>query len=349
MQLLFIARLSTMDSSSILRSMALALFLAIMPHATDAAVVVLKNGDQITGRIIKMENSTLEIESEISSDIITIRWGQVRSITTERPMSIKLLGEKPLPENLGTQLRDRIILHSLEEGGPIRLEDVRDINLAEQDYRGYLSLGGNQTLGNTKTQALNLSGNLAYRINEHRFIVDGKYNRAQAGGEDTANNGSLALKYDYFLTRRVYTSMFNFLETDQFQNLSLRSTGGFGIGYDLIDSHQQHLTIAAGPAAVYQDFTTEPATVTPSVAWQARYELRLFNRDVILFHRQLGFQDLGHGSAIRVNADQGVRIKIKRRWYFNFEYDLRYNSRPVQDKKTTDTNIIVGFTYELKP
>lgn len=323
--------------------------LLLLPGAADAAVVTLKNGDQITGRIVKMEDNTLEIDSIISSDNVEVKWDRVKSIRTDRPMSVKLYSEVEIPENIGLRVRDRIILHSLEEGGPIRLEDVRSINLAEEDYRGYISLGGNQTTGNTKTQALNINGTLTFRREEHRFTLDGKYNRAQANNEDTANNGSFSVKYDYFLTRRLYLGGFNLTETDQFQNLSVRNTSGLGVGYDILDSGRQLLTVLAGPAGVYQDFTTELATLTPSTSWLVRYELRLFDRDVIFFHKQQGFKDLGHGSATRVNADQGIRIKIRRRWHLNLEYDLRYNSIPVSGRKTTDTNFIIGFSYDIKP
>jgi len=324
-------------------------FLTAIPFPVQAAVVVLKNGDRITGRIVKMEERKLEVDSDMSSDIVTIKWQEVHSITTDRPMSVKLYSEADLPDNFGARVRDRIILYGLEDGNPIRLVDVRSINLAEQDYRGYIELGGNQTSGNTQTQALTVSGNLTYRKYEHRYILDGKYNRAQADNEDTANNGSVNIKYDYFLTRRLFTGAFNLVESDQFQNLSIRDTAGLMLGYDFLDSEGHLLTVSAGPAMVYQDFTTEPATITPSATWNVRYELRFRGDDVILFHKHQGFKDLGHGSASRVNAEQGIKVKIARRWRLNLEYDVRYNSLPVPGRKTTDTNIIIGFSYDLKP
>ncbi len=58
--------------------------------------------------------------------------------------------------------------------------------------------------------------------------------------------------------------------------------------------------------------------------------------DVIVFHKQQGFKDLGHGLAFRVNADQGIRVKITQNWRVNFEYDIRYNSLPVSGLKMTD-------------
>jgi putative salt-induced outer membrane protein YdiY len=318
------------------------------PFSVHAAVVVLKNGDRITGRIVKMENKRLEIDPPYS-DIVKIKWEDVQSITSERPMSVKLYGESDLPENVGEQKLDRIILYTLEENGAIRLEDVRAINFTENDYRGYISLGGNQTSGNTQTQAMNISGTLMYRILEHRYNLDGKYNRAQADNEDTANNGAFNIKYDYFLKRRLYVGGLNLVESDQFQNLSVRNTSGIILGYDLLDREHHNLTFGAGPAAVYQDFTTEPSTITPSATWLLRYEFMFRGDDVVFFHRQQGFKDLGHGSATRVNADQGIRVKITSNWRVNFEYDLRYNSLPVAGRKTTDTNIIFGFSYDFKP
>ncbi len=122
---------------------------------------------------------------------------------------------------------------------------------------------------------------------------------------------------------------FDLVETDQFQNLSMRNTGGLLLGYDILDREHHNLTIGAGPAGVYQDFTTDPATVTPSASGILRYEFMFRGDDVIVFHKSQVFKDLGHGSATRVNADQGIRVKVYNNWRVNFEYDFRYNSLPV--------------------
>ena len=328
--------------------LAMMILLLLTPCATQAAVVLLKNGDRITGRIVKMEQKRLEVDVRFA-DIIKIKWEDVQSITSERPMSVKLYGEVDIPEDAGERRLDRLIVYTLGTDTAIRLEDVRAINFAENDYRGYIGAGGNQTSGNTNTEALNVSGNLIYRRLEHRYTLDVKYNRAQADGSDTANNGAFNIKYDYFLTRRLYVGGINLFETDQFQNLNRRDTGGMLLGYDLLDREHHNLSIAAGPAAVYQDFTTTPATVTPSSTWLWRYEFMFRGDDVILFHKLQGFKDLGHGSATRVNADQGLRVKIYNNWRVNFEYDFRYNSLPVTGRQTVDTNIIFGFSYDLKP
>ncbi len=88
---------------------------------------------------------------------------------------------------------------------------------------------------------------------------------------------------------------FDLVETDQFQNLTLRNTGGLLLGYDILDREHHNLTIAAGPAAVYQDFTTDPATVTPSASGILRYEFMFRGDDVIFFHKSKVLRTWGMG------------------------------------------------------
>src|SRR5574342_721557 len=102
------------------------MLLIVSPYIAEADVVVLKNGDRVTGRIIKMENKRLEIDPGYA-DIMKIKWEDIRSITSELPMSIKLFGEVDMPEDVGERKVDRIFVRTLGEEGPIRLEDVRAI------------------------------------------------------------------------------------------------------------------------------------------------------------------------------------------------------------------------------
>ena len=149
-------------------------------------------------------------------------------------MSVKLYGEVDMPENAEDVRLDRIILYTLGKDDMIRLEDVRAINFAENDYRGYISAGGNQTSGNTKTEAVNMSGNLMYRKLEHRYNCWMENIIAPKPMEKTRPiTAAFTIKYDYFLTRRVYVGGLNLAETDQFQNLSLRNTSALILGYDI--------------------------------------------------------------------------------------------------------------------
>jgi len=129
-----------------------------------ATVVVLKNGDRMTGRIVKMENKRLEIDIP-SAGIIKMKWEDVQSVTTKRPMSVMLYGEADLPEGAGERDLDRMIRSTLGEDGAIRLEDMR---------------------------AINISGSLTCRIAEHRFLLHVAHSERQISRLQTSRDGRLS-------------------------------------------------------------------------------------------------------------------------------------------------------------
>jgi hypothetical protein len=103
-----------------------------------------------------------------------------------------------------------------------------------------------------------------------------------------------------------------------------------------------------GLAYVNTHFTTEPRIQTPSNRWSIRWEHIIAPEGVTLFHKQDGFYDLSAGNALRINADQGVRISLYKNLFFNLEYDLRLNTQPAPGRKQVDQAFIFGVGYELR-
>jgi putative salt-induced outer membrane protein YdiY len=178
--------------------------------------------------------------------------------------------------------------------------------------------------------------------------VDGKYNRGSAKGELVAQNAAGSLRYDYYLSRQLYVLGNQLFEYDLFQNLAIRSSTMAGLGYDLFDHKSHLLTFGAGPAAVYQNFTTEPDTLSPSAMWLVRWYREFRGGDLRLFHHHQGFQDVGASRAFRLNADQGIRVKIFGDFSLNLEYDLRFNTEPAPGRKELDQAFIFGVAYEIE-
>ncbi len=316
----------------------------IAVHATD--VILLKNGDRVSGDIITMEDTVLKVDTDYA-DIIKIDWDDVKGLTSDQPFWVSFHDGAIIPDGIGVRDKDRLILFRLEPDGPIQLDKIKTINLFELSYRGNLGIGGSATSGNTNTQSLNASGTLTVYKGWHRFILDGRANRGKAQGEINAQNANLNTRWDYFLTRRAYIPVINFLEYDKFQNLSLRSTTIIGVGYDVFDHRTNFLTIAAGPNIVYQDFTSEPSEVIPGFSWQTRWNVEFFGGDLKFWHDHTGTRDIGHDNALRVNANQGFSVKIYKDFSIRFEYNVRYNSQPAEDRKSTDSTITFGLSLDL--
>ena len=201
--------------------------------------------------------------------------------------------------------------------------------------------------GNSNTQALNAAFSYTLRKDRHRLQLDGKVNRGEANGELTAQNGAASGRYDYLLTRQVFLSGGQLLENDRFQNLAIRSTTTAALGYDFYDRQTRSLSVGAGPSLVYENFTTTPETVVPSAMWFVRWYQEFRAGDVTLFHNHQGFRDLASDGGFRLNADQGIRVKVYGDLALNLEYDLRFNTKPAPGRKTVDTTLIFGLSYSI--
>ena len=310
--------------------------------------VHLMNGDRLTGTIVKMEEGVLTLQTDYANEL-KIEWGKVQYLSSNSPLKILVPGEYRDPIRTffyGSQALDGV--KELGPEGPIPLTDISAINLEPVRLTGTVTIGGNSTSGNSSTKAFNGATRLTLSANHQRLLIEGKYNYGQAGDQVTARNSLASLKHNYFVSKKVFIESFGMLEKDTLQNLQLRSTIGSGLGYQFIDTPRTTLSLSIGLAHVNEHFTNSPSNQTPSGRWSLRWEHSLWPDTVKLFHRHEGFYDINAGNALRLNADQGIRITVYKNLFFNVEYDLRLNTQPAPGRKTTDESVIFGVGYELK-
>lgn len=323
-----------------------AVVLAAIPASADE--VELLNGNRLSGTVMKMEDDVLIFSTDYAGEL-KIAWGKVRSITTDQPMRLKVPG----PSNgivsdflLGGY--DFIETNHLGAEMPVPFAKVKGINIGMILYRGNFTLGGNSTSGNTDTKAINAAGRLTVRADRHRLFLEAKYNYGEADDRVTARNSMAQAKYDYFISKRVFIDAFGLWEKDTFQNLQFRNTLGAGLGYQFLDSGRANLSISFGAGYVNEHFTNAPNTQTPSSRWGVRYEQVVIEDRLTMFHKQDGFYDLNAGNALRLLADQGVRIFLNKHFFFSLEYDLRLNTQPAPGREKVDEAFIFAIGYQLQ-
>jgi putative salt-induced outer membrane protein YdiY len=310
--------------------------------------VLLRNGDRLTGTVVKMEDGVLTFETTHVGKV-TIKASQIERVRTDKPMKVLIHGEP------GKTLLDFfsgggefVTATEVGTGTAIALADVRAINAGPIQYQAYLSIGGNSTQGNTQTKAVNGSARVSIRAYRQRLFLEGKYNYGQAGDAVTARNSLGNGKYDYFITKRIFLNSNLLLEKDTFQQLNLRTTVGGGAGYQFIETARTTLSGEAGLAYVNEHFTTAPSTETPSSRWAVRFNHELIAGRLSVFHKHDAFYDLDHGNAFRVLADQGLRIAVYKGIFVNLEYDLRLNTQPAPGRQKIDEAFIFGIGYQFE-
>ena len=318
--------------------------LALLPCSAMADEVRMKNGDQLTGEIVRMEKEVLIFKVGYAVEKLDISWEDVECITTDGylPMEFNddefLIGRIICPESGKVQVENLLLGKSVL----MPMSQLRSVN--PSTYSGIFNLGGTLNTGNTQTKALNVATRFQIRTRKHRFTVDAKYNFGEANGETTARNSLGSLKYDLFTSEKVYSYAQTLNEQDTFANLNLRNTEGLGMGYQFHDTRQHSLYAEAGVSYFNEDVMIGEDKRSAAGRWAAGLDWEAVPKRLRLFHRQEGYYNFKDNSVV-LRTEQGLRIPLVDSLSANFELDYRYNSDPEIGKKYTDLNVVLGVSY----
>ncbi len=307
--------------------------------------VRLKNGDRYSGKIIRIEKERLTLETEALEKRLEINWEHVECVTSEKEITLVLQDDEVWIGRITCPRPGMFQLHNEKMGWTkeLPLSELKAVNPAV--YKGYFNLGGNYTDGNTNTSAVNLATRLEIRTRKHRFTADAKYNYGEKDGTTAVRNGTGFLKYDLFLTDRVYSYAQTLLERDDFANLNLRATQGLGLGYQFYDTRRTNFYIEAGISYYNEDVMVGDDKSGASGRWGANLEHEIVDGKLKVFHRQEGYYNF-NTTSFYLRTEQGLRVPFWKDFTGFFQADWRYNSEPEDGKKKSDTFIILGLSYE---
>lgn len=321
------------------------LLLVLPPHSAAADELRMKNGDRLTGEIVRMEKELLIFKSAYAEEKLGISWNEVdciisdRNLPTEFKDSEVLIGRISCPEIGQIQIESTLLGKSI----PMPLNQLLSVN--PSTYSGVFNLGGTLNSGNTDTRALNVATRFQVRTRKHRFTADAKHNYGEANGVATARNSSASLKYDFFAREKVYSYAQSLTEQDTFANLNLRNTEGLGMGYQFFDTRQRSLFAEAGVSFFNEDVMVGDDKRSAAGRWAVGLEWEAVPKRLKLFHRQEGYYIFSANSVV-LRTEQGLRIPLIDNVSANFEVDYRFNRSPEAGKKKSDLNVILGLTYE---
>ena len=136
--------------------------------------ITMKDGDRITGAIVKKDGDSVTIKSK-NFGTVTLKWAEVATVKSDQPLNVTLTGGKTVKANIETQ-GDRI---QVAAPGSPQAVDPKDVvtlrdDAEEKSYQkflhpglldlwtvtGSLNLAG--TKGNAQTSTLTTPINFAY-------------------------------------------------------------------------------------------------------------------------------------------------------------------------------------------
>jgi len=318
-------------------------------HA-QADTVALRNGDRITGEVVRKEDGTLLVRTSYAGEL-RIRWQDVASVITDKPVRIlqddgaafearMLDGAKVIVSGTGPQVERQVPLERIAYINPTPEQSGTGWTYARK-----LGLAANLTRGNTDSGRVRGSGELVARAKHYRYRLWAEGTRASEGGSTTESNWRASGSYDWFLRPREFVYARAAFEHDGFRDLELRSQAGAGYGYQFIETPDTRLSMQAGPDVVHATYYGDPDETFLAAGWGISYSHWVFSRAAQIYFEQTGFWSMQNLSDVVAHTALGVRVPLTRGLDATTELKVDYDSDPAPGTRSTDTTFLLGLGY----
>jgi len=312
--------------------------------------VLLKNGDVITGEIVKKETEKLVFKTSYAGEI-SIEWSEISKLTSDEPQQIVLSD--------GSVIKGKIESLEAGEGRIISEKDERDFDLNETRYinpsidlaglgthwSGHINAGGTITRGNSDTQSVRFDGEAIARKQFSRYTFGGVFNHAEDRGNNTQFNSRGYGKYDYFFSPRWYGYVNQSLENDRFRDLRLRSVSGAGSGYQIFETPNINLALEAGLNYISEDFYDASNARYPAVRWAIKYDQLLFRNDTRFFHEHEVLLGLQESSQTLLLSKTGLRFPLLFGFNATTQLNFNWDSLPSPGRSKEDSTLLFTVGY----
>jgi Protein of unknown function, DUF481 len=256
-----------------------------------ADVIVLANGDQLTGKLLREADGTVTFHSDMAGDL-SFTWDKIKSIRTTQKFAVIEQGQhisRKTPDSNVAQGTIAIQDDTIEVAGKEIPEKNAQYVVDQDSYIkqvrgnhgwGY-GWGGSLTAGAADVQATQNSRTFTGAGTFVRTIpgVSWMDPRNRTTADFTAAYGSLSqpgavttktnilhadAEHDWFLSPRLYALVDTSFDHNYSQGLNLQQIYGGGLGFVLIKTPRQELDLKGDIHYERQNFGFTPGIVPPT-------------------------------------------------------------------------------------
>jgi putative salt-induced outer membrane protein YdiY len=327
--------------------------------------VVLKNGDRLSGTIVKSDGKVLTIKTEYAGEI-SAQWSAIQEIISTQPLHVTLSSGQTLAGPVTTS-NDSLVVVTTGQGtvttpiGSVSL--IR--NDAEQTayerslhpglmegWAGGANVGFALTRGNSQTKNLAIAFTAARqtlndKLGLYTTTVYATNDAVGAVPSATANAIQSGIRYDHNLTPRLFGFVGADFQTDALQTLDLRSVLGGGLGFHAIKQEATTLDLLGGLNYTREKYSTfSRSFAAATVGEEFMHKVRA---STVLLQKLYFYPDLSHTGEYRATFDLGTVTKISKWLGWQNSFGDIYVTNPPLGKKQNDviftTGLNVSFTH----
>jgi hypothetical protein len=354
------ARMPRLLAHSVVDRLAICFLLAcsmIPARAKSTDLVIMKNGDRLTGEVKKLESGILYFKVPYVSDSIQLDWLQVESVKSGSTFHVVLKDGSHLAgtvTKVPTKTAPGIDFDVSAEGRTERVagNDVINIERLKRNFWrqlvGSIDFGSDFTSGNGQT-AVTSDVNVAYSATKWRAGTSFTSSfSGQSGGSQT-NLLDLQTTGERFMNRNdSLLALTDLLHSSQ-QDLQLRTTLGGGYSKYIFRTNRNLFRWILGAAYAHETFVSSaarPSDQNLEALLGAQYQLLQFNRYNLQSYL-LVYPGLSDAGRVRATAKATLNVKLPNNFYTNLSFWENYDSNPPLNAVKSELGISSGIGWSF--
>jgi hypothetical protein len=327
-------------------------FVARPAFAAKTDIVVLKNGDKITGEVKNLERGKLQFSTD-SMGTVYIDWVDIEEIFSSTGQAIELTNGQRFYGPLAKGESEEMMVVKTEQG-PVGITTTDIFNMYPVEAGFWDRLDISADLGFSWDKASNVGKytiGLKTELRNPRFINRNTFTSeitTQKGRSDTARAAFDALHLVFHQDKR-YHAFFGSAESNDELGVDLRVLAGAGYGTVPIRSQRSWLSIGAG-LAVNHEIPVEGKTEDSLEAVvMLTYDYFKYHSPERSFTTNLRvFPNLTDTGRWRATFDTDFRLELIKDLYWRLNFYSSYDSDPIaKGASSTDYGATSSLGYKF--
>lgn len=313
-------------------------------------VIVMKNGDHMTGEIKGLDQDTLYVSLDYVISTMSVEWSKVARLESKQLFIVKAQD--------GSVYTGSLKMAATAAGRPVQIQEVEDpkkevaidssrlVQMTEtsekfwQRFNGGVNTGLTYSKGNQATQ-LNLGAQTEYLRERWSASANFTSNLAANSGAATSTRNQLNLQGNHLLpwNNYFYGGLANLLQSSE-QGINLQTSLGGGIGRYLKNTNRATISVLGGFAwqETHYEHSTVPIGTQNVVAGLIAANVKLFK-----FNKT----NLNLGATLLPALSQPGRVYFSTNatYYIKITGDLSWNISLYGDWDTQPPANLPGSNY----
>jgi hypothetical protein len=326
---------------------------AVAAPKTD--VVVLENGDRITGEIKGLEHNRLRFSTDHMGTIY-IEWDKIAQLSSNQFLLLERSnGTRYYGQLTSAGLDAQLAIRRGGKGTPelvdmatvVRAEPIEGGDFVDR-LDGYVSAGLDAAKASSQ-RSFDFAGGLSAKTREHEWSVDASANVTDDSAGDTSERYDGKANWRHLLPRRDFWQAFGGLSHNTELDLDLRSIAGAGYGRYFVQTNSAEWVGGLGLA--YSHELYGGGNTVDSIEAVLTTSFSIFRYDFP--ETDIGgslalIPSLTESGRYRAEADLRAKYEFVDDLYFELKLYGSYDSKPpAVDAEKSDYGIVTSLGYSF--